>query len=398
MHRSHPAVIACALLLCCALGIAAPSHASKFGNPKMYVLTARIAPPYSPTFNLNTAVSAWPSLLEPITLTERQKDPQGQILLVFLPDAFDTLVNISGAIARTNGVYGSSALIEDIFVSDYVGMFSYSQLVQSFVKDSAGAYCTFHVGVSFEPAVYARAVALDDVRSEFAMDVDASSHGASIFHFHQDAGVRSWANSLGETTSTEQVDGPMSYIESHPAPANHDELLTFFPYLGTIDLSGVSVGDTFTVVFKCMTQTSFIPAEYPRGFAQTIDPNGEGGISIEVAGVHATDAPHAPELGVGPDAAATLASLSPVRPNPGTGAVSFSLEVPRDGKYAVEVYDLAGRRLARLADGPLSAGTHAFTWNATDERGRDVPAGVYFVRASGPEFAQVRRVVQLAGR
>ncbi len=46
----------------------------------------------------------------------------------------------------------------------------------------------------------------------------------------------------------------------------------------------------------------------------------------------------------------------------------------------------------RLEDGIRSAGPHAVTWNGTDDRGRAVPAGVYFVRLSANGVAASRRV------
>jgi hypothetical protein len=43
-------------------------------------------------------------------------------------------------------------------------------------------------------------------------------------------------------------------------------------------------------------------------------------------------------------------------------------------------YDLAGRRLATLADGEFAAGTHAVRWDLREASGADVPAGLVFVR------------------
>lgn len=52
----------------------------------------------------------------------------------------------------------------------------------------------------------------------------------------------------------------------------------------------------------------------------------------------------------------------------------------------VTVFDVAGRRVRRIFEGPLENGGHVFDWNGTDESGRRVSPGVYFLRASrGPE-------------
>lgn len=60
----------------------------------------------------------------------------------------------------------------------------------------------------------------------------------------------------------------------------------------------------------------------------------------------------------------------------GGGEAAFALELPRDATARVALYDLAGRRLAVLHDGPLPAGRHAFG-------GADAASasGVVFARA-----------------
>lgn len=82
------------------------------------------------------------------------------------------------------------------------------------------------------------------------------------------------------------------------------------------------------------------------------------------------------------------AALTAARPNPFAAATSFALTMPEAGPVRVEVFDVLGRRVAVLHDGPLAAGVeHGFTFHAAA-----LPAGVYVVRASGDGFAQSRRV------
>jgi hypothetical protein len=100
----------------------------------------------------------------------------------------------------------------------------------------------------------------------------------------------------------------------------------------------------------------------------------------------------APEVGPVP---AEFALAAP-SPNPFRGAattVRFDLPVPADVK--VSVYDLAGRRVATLADGRQPAGRHAVAWDGRDGAGSRVGAGVYFVRLESPEFSRSRKVTLL---
>ena len=79
------------------------------------------------------------------------------------------------------------------------------------------------------------------------------------------------------------------------------------------------------------------------------------------------------------DAAANGLSLRS-RPNPldARATISFALAQPRDVRLAV--YDVAGREVAVLADGPRAAGEHEEVWDRRCSDGVLAGAGVYFAR------------------
>jgi hypothetical protein len=54
----------------------------------------------------------------------------------------------------------------------------------------------------------------------------------------------------------------------------------------------------------------------------------------------------------------------------------------------LEVYNVAGRRVALLADGSLEAGPHAIRWNASDQ-----PSGLYFCRLATEGVVESRAMV-----
>jgi hypothetical protein len=56
----------------------------------------------------------------------------------------------------------------------------------------------------------------------------------------------------------------------------------------------------------------------------------------------------------------------------------------------MEVFDLVGRRVGRLASGSYSAGVHSLEWNA-----RQLPAGTYFLRLRQGAGLAIRRCVLL---
>jgi predicted extracellular nuclease len=77
-------------------------------------------------------------------------------------------------------------------------------------------------------------------------------------------------------------------------------------------------------------------------------------------------------------------TLSPPTPNPFHTVVTMSVT----GTANVDVFDVTGRKITTVTvvDG-------AATWKGKDNAGRDVPAGVYFVRVSGEVATRARKVV-----
>jgi len=75
--------------------------------------------------------------------------------------------------------------------------------------------------------------------------------------------------------------------------------------------------------------------------------------------------------------------MEPAFPNPFDRRTSlrFSLE-SNVKRVLIEVYDVQGRRVRTLMDGPMTRGTHLVGWDSRDDSGARVAAGVYFARYS----------------
>jgi hypothetical protein len=99
------------------------------------------------------------------------------------------------------------------------------------------------------------------------------------------------------------------------------------------------------------------------------------------------------ELDPTPAPAPTAWVLGAPTPNPSSGRVSIGLGLPSAaGRVRVDVFDVAGRRVAPLFDGSLAAGTYRLRWEGTDTFGRAVAGGVYFVRLESDGIRQTRKV------
>src|SRR5690606_13785844 len=107
--------------------------------------------------------------------------------------------------------------------------------------------------------------------------------------------------------------------------------------------------------------------------AATRSGGGRGRVYRTAEPVVVATAPGSPEpLAEGPVA------LLPVYPNPSSGSAVVPFEVAVPSAVRVAVYDVLGREVAVLADGPHAAGRYEVAFD-----GAGLAAGVYVVRATG---------------
>lgn len=81
--------------------------------------------------------------------------------------------------------------------------------------------------------------------------------------------------------------------------------------------------------------------------------------------------------------------------NPFHGSVSLSLEAAGSGLATVAIYDVAGRHLRTLPEVNLDGRPALLTWDGRDAGGRNLPAGVYLVRAHAGQEETWLRVTRL---
>jgi hypothetical protein len=73
--------------------------------------------------------------------------------------------------------------------------------------------------------------------------------------------------------------------------------------------------------------------------------------------------------------------------------IGFAL--PRQAEVRLAVYDVGGRELAVLAEGPYDAGEHIMRWNGRNAAGRALSPGIYLVRMSAADFEAAVKVVMI---
>ncbi len=84
-----------------------------------------------------------------------------------------------------------------------------------------------------------------------------------------------------------------------------------------------------------------------------------------------------------------------VEPNPANPRTTVSFRLDGPATVRVDVFDVKGNRVARLASGEFAAGAHALAWNGLDDDGRVLPSGNYFLRAACAGQVDVRKITLL---
>jgi len=67
-------------------------------------------------------------------------------------------------------------------------------------------------------------------------------------------------------------------------------------------------------------------------------------------------------------------------PNPFNPSTTLAFDLPESGEMSLRIFDVTGRKIATLFQGPLQAGRHDLRWSALDDRGIPVNAGIYVAR------------------
>jgi hypothetical protein len=85
--------------------------------------------------------------------------------------------------------------------------------------------------------------------------------------------------------------------------------------------------------------------------------------------------------------------LHPSAPNPFNPQTTLRFDLPEAGAATLSVYDVSGRLVRVLADGPFPAGSHEIAWDGRDERGRAAGSGIYLARLESGLHRASRRMV-----
>ena len=88
-------------------------------------------------------------------------------------------------------------------------------------------------------------------------------------------------------------------------------------------------------------------------------------------------------------------SLSQNYPNPFNPITTFSYELPKAEFVTIAVFDIRGDIVATLVNERQDPGVRSYRWNATNDNGHGVAAGVYIYTIKAGNFRQSKKMILL---
>ena len=86
-------------------------------------------------------------------------------------------------------------------------------------------------------------------------------------------------------------------------------------------------------------------------------------------------------------------ALHPNYPNPFNPITALRYDLPENGMVTIMIYDIMGRRIKTLVNIDQTAGYRSIQWDATNDLGQPVSAGVYLYLIQAEEFRDTRKMV-----
>jgi len=161
---------------------------------------------------------------------------------------------------------------------------------------------------------------------------------------------------------------------------------------------GLSTGDTGDPYPGATNNQSFGPASLPSsdGYAEASSFVAVTNISSSAPTMTANfTVSFASDNDDDPIIALPKFSLGQNYPNPFNPSTRFDFTLPSAGDVQIEIYNLLGQHVARVASGTYQAGTHAVSWDGRDDNGHDAPSGIYLYRLTSESGQVVKKMALL---
>ena len=85
--------------------------------------------------------------------------------------------------------------------------------------------------------------------------------------------------------------------------------------------------------------------------------------------------------------------LSKNYPNPFNPTTTIGYDVAAAGEVSIVIYDMMGREVKTLVSNYANPGSYSAVWNAKNDQGLEVSAGMYVYKMVSGDFVQVNKML-----
>ena len=85
--------------------------------------------------------------------------------------------------------------------------------------------------------------------------------------------------------------------------------------------------------------------------------------------------------------------LYPAYPNPFNPETTISYDLPEQTFVDITIYDIMGKKVCTIVNVLQSAGHKSIIWNAKDDYGIAVSAGLYIFQVQAGDFIQTKKMI-----
>ena len=88
-------------------------------------------------------------------------------------------------------------------------------------------------------------------------------------------------------------------------------------------------------------------------------------------------------------------SISQNYPNPFNPSTNLSYDLPKDSGVKLTIYNMTGNAVKTLVSEQQSAGKKILQWDATNDLGQKVSAGLYVYTIKAESFSDTKKMILL---
>jgi hypothetical protein len=88
-------------------------------------------------------------------------------------------------------------------------------------------------------------------------------------------------------------------------------------------------------------------------------------------------------------------NLNNCYPNPFNPITTLRYDLPKDALVNITIYDMMGRIVNNLVSSQQNAGYKSIQWNATNDKGAPVSAGLYLYTIQAGDYSKTKKMVLL---